>query len=694
MSELQIVRGSDCLEYINKDIGFGSREDVINTPIEDIATDKSLGLYSSTETYNDIIVTGIYAGTRLARMTHDLSKRIIGLVTKRYDDGGLRVALLGTELITGPANFKISNSSIRYTAGWNYIKFPPFEQWHRYDANGVLGSYPPYDDLDIFPITTMSYCNIHEDGENGTRYVGFDDAIDYIPVFTNGYRSLSQIWRYQGNNPSSYGYTSFQLTNDKNNTLVFGQGLDTTCIYDPVLKGNPLSVLCGNLYDFMCDLNLRAMASFPNQFANTFDFEHAHYSDAYMCEDFNLCAIPFNIILTENEEFALQYLSHGTVPPDAFLYPLDWDNLPSYEPSDTEINPDDEPNDNTPDDNSRDITPNLPVVPTFTPSMLSNYNWYWLTVPDYSAFIDWFWNDIGDYNDFDDLIAKVKGLYNDVASAVLMVRYFPVDISWIGGLGTQAPIKLGMIEKSGSVDTISQATPPAVRDIGSILIPKKYKSFCDLAPYSQLSLYLPYHGFVDLDVDILVGHTLNVKGVYDYLTGTLQYYLYCDNAMLINSFIVKLAVDIPITLQTKNDRDSAVFSNVSNAVAGLVGAGSALATGNPVGLLVGANAINNTMASAPLNVKGTVGETGALYGPPQCAIILRRPTIQSSDKGSSLDTWRHNVGQLCGYGYTLSGLTGAGFTVCHTPRINFTKTTPYQTEVDEIYDYLSKGVIL
>lgn len=694
MSDLIKVTGSDCLSYINRDIGFINKE-IFGMGINQTFTPTSSYYDVNVErlgTSNDI-APEFNDGIAITKFAHNTSKRIVGLVQETYEDGGMKVAILGNE----PCDIRDGG----YIQAYNHLCVCKGDIV--YNQSQLTGSYEKRDDYGTYPEIT----NVFNSGSNksigwlttdNTHLIPFDEMIDYTPTphFVPGNLGNSRaLIEYKGTSAND-----MHLTSDKNNTMVFGQGVHFN--YFVYFNGsqmyNPLNYIAGNLYSLTYEWSSKMLASCPREFEDGVAFSSYDFHFGQPIMSTNLVSICYNLILTESENFAREYLNNGTLPPDAFLFPLDWESFPRYDGT-PEDNPDDEPNDNMPDDNSRDVTPNLPEVPTYTPSMLSNYNWYWLSVPDYGNFLNWFWNDIGAYNDFDDLINKVKGLYNDVASAVLMVRYFPVEYGWItNNLSvSNAPtgnIKVGMIEKQGAVTCIDQSHAPILREIGSINIPKKYKSFCDLEPYTKLSMYLPYHGFVDLDVDILVGHTLNVKGVYDYLTGTIQYYLYCDNEMLINTFIAKMAVDVPITLQTKNDRDSAVFSNVSSAVGGLIGAGSTIATGNPVGMLIGASAINNTMASAPLNVKGTVGESGALYGPSQCAIILRRPTIQSSDKGSSLDTWKKNVGQLCGYGYTLSGLEGSGLTVCHSPRITFTKTTPLQTEVDEIYDYLMKGVIL
>jgi hypothetical protein len=149
-----------------------------------------------------------------------------------------------------------------------------------------------------------------------------------------------------------------------------------------------------------------------------------------------------------------------------------------------------------------------------------------------------------------------------------------------------------------------------------------------------------------------------------------------------------MAVDIPITLQSKNDRDSAIFSNVSSAVAGLMGGAISVGTGNPLGLVVGANAMNSGVASAPMAVKGTVGETGAFYGPSKCKLITKFPVQQ---KPSSFD---QIVGKQLNKTMKLSNSKLSGFTQCYQPRITFSKKVPLRSEIDEIYKLLEEGVIL
>jgi hypothetical protein len=185
-----------------------------------------------------------------------------------------------------------------------------------------------------------------------------------------------------------------------------------------------------------------------------------------------------------------------------------------------------------------------------------------------------------------------------------------------------------------------------------------------------------------------MGYTLTIKAVYDIISGTIQYFIFCDD-YIINTCIAKIAVDLPLTLQSKSDRDSAIFSNVMNATGNLIGAGVSAATGNPIGLVMStSNAVQGGQSSAPLKLMATQGETGAFYAPQKCAIYVKFPSYNRPKNYKTM------VGYPLNKQATLSDLTG--YTVCYNPKINnFSHAAkPYDDEYNEICNLLKEGVYL
>lgn len=682
MSDIVSVNYKDCLNYIDRDIGFCDRFPSTSGNVNPL----SFG-FNATGNVSDLSVNiyNVIVASNFILWHHDTSKRKIGLVREVCDDGGFIVSILANEKIeytTERSNVNNFGVSIEESNSGRYYTDQPLTNHIAFDRDN-------YNVLPTYENDAWGY-NYFPAGS-----IWYDELFNYTPqpaptdFNDSGIDLFSHNFSFNGvDYPTNNDY---MLTGDKDTTLTFGVKRTGNYVMWDLLRMNPTIGARGNLYGILTDMRALGRGLMPDSFEDAIFLASYNRTYGEPISNYSYVSVPFNLMLTFNENDAIAYLNNGTVPSDAFLFPMDWENLPIWSQPDDDGDGDDTNDDG---DNDRDFDSNLPSPVVFTPAMLSNYNFYWLQASEYADFIRWFWNDVGQIQDFDDIVNKIEGLYNDLNSAVLFARYYPVtDVRHIGGLGSDENIVVGMIEKSGSqVNTISKTTTTPIVPIGSITIDsntfKMYNSFLDLSPYSELVLYLPLHGFISLDINIFNGHSIDIMGAYDFLSGTLQYYIYYDNTSLINTVIVKMAIDLPYTLQSKNDRDSAIFQNITSAVGGLVGAGVTLGTGNPVGLLVGANAFNSGTSSAPINVRGTQGELGAFMAPSKCAVLLRRPTI------SKPKNYKNVVGQVCGKDYTLNNLVGKGLTTCYKPRISFTATTPYQEEIDEIYDYLEKGVIL
>lgn len=666
------VLGDECLQFIDKPIGFCSKG------VPESQT-KSFRYSIKFNSNWDSLDGDFYDSCEVVKFNHDRSKRIVGLVDRKFSDGGYRVYILGNEAFEAN-DHNIGFAYNQYASfGTHRLYEPKFEDPRGpWQPKGEFQTALSYEDRPV-GFSNYAFCLFN------VSNIGLDtlgEFMDYYPLIE---QNAAGIGNYQPYCVPERG----TITNSKNTTLVFGEETDYNTYGRPhmieELRNDPLVYLSGNLYEaynFIFNTNARnlSLQSFQSYAEMaSYDFE----TGAELMTG-NGVAVPYNIILTYNELYALNYLDNGTLPPDAFLFPLDWEDLPLYEPED-------DIDDGTDDDDDPDNADGFDGEPdpytdiTIGPGRLTNNNYYWLDIGQLQEFINWFWYDVGELNDFDDIINKVKGLYNDLASAVLNIRYMPVDVSWIGGNGDPGAIKVGMIQKDGTYPTIAKAMPRA-QEIGHVKVPKKYKSFMSYAPYAQCSLYLPYYGFLEIDMTMFTGHDIYVYAVYDHLTGTIQYLIYYDNKYLVNSMVCKMAVDIPITLQSKSDRDSAIFQNVSNAMAGLAGAGLSVASGNPIGLLGIGQAINAGQQSAPLSVRGTIGEQGAFYAPSRCKLITSFPSQQ---KPSNFD---RICGKQVNKAYTLSKLSG--YTECYNPRITFSKTVPLHEEEEEIYNYLEKGVIL
>lgn len=702
-SELKKVYGENCLNYINRYIGFATTRGAQDSSIRgsiygfDVKASEPSEKAMLLNAGNHFRIHNI-----LYHVPHDVSKRIVGYVSDKYEDGGLKVVILGDETL----NLDLQHT--QYGILSHEINIRPYCTYQTQALGNVTK-----EDFDTAPI--ISNFNV-QSGKTLVNYrvnngqLTYDEAIDYTPVYLKGtddYGAGNNCFSYQGNRGLQVYNT---LTTNKNNTLVFGDyALDDIPFFN-VFDGNPLRYLGGNLAYTAQYYSIAYSALCPAEFEDGNHF-YAYEMPSPLIESYNGVCIPFNLILTEHESDAIAYINNGTLPRDAHLYPLEWDNLPTYNPQ-TPGQDDDDDDGGNPDDDakpSRDVDPTPVVAPSLLPTMFNANNMYWLNIGEFNNFLIWFWYDIQQFSilnpsTWDNLFDNIQGLYADLASAIIGVRYYPIDPDWVGGLGSQEVIKIAQVQKDGLVNTISKLNVPPIRNIGSYTVNKDFDSFLDLPPYSELSLYLPYYGYISLDMDMFNGHSIDVKATYDILSGTITYYIFYDNTFMVNTYTAKLAVDVPITLQTSYDRDRAIQNNIATSLSGFMSAGAGMMSGNPIGMVMGINSLNTSVSpqnTAPIKVEGMTVEQGSLYLPSKCAVILRRPV--TTKKGAS---FAKNNGYLYCKTAKLSDLTG--LTIVKNPRIRFNGAEyyndsgqptgkmllPLESEIQEIYRLLEGGVII
>ena len=716
------VTGSECLNYIDRDIGILSRVDWQGTPTGHFLPYNNncytMSLYATRGFSSESVgVSAVYFdySADITKIANNKNHRLIGLILDEWGDGSFRVAILGND------NF--GNANKQYT-NYRFIFHVTANPCHRVEGTdlfkGDAQAIPVYSNQaqDNVPTYYIEEFNANSDS---SHVVDLENIFDYTPTLrnmSNGRRgALYGTGSYGTNRPFiKGGAINYTVTPDKNNTLIIGNTFKDTndnnreFIAIDYLRQSPYNMLGGNLYDFALSLTgvaVGAVNSFPYiQGGYSTEIDPPYEPDIIQSYDeTTLQTIPVNLILTRNESQALSYLQNGALPSDAFMFPLDWSNIPQNMPSDpTDDEGGDDPTNNEDLPTGIEGDPTVDADPEITPSVANNNNVYWLQAGQLQAFITWFWTQAGEIIELDDLWNRIIGLYNDLSSAVLMIRYFPVNVAYIGGTEDVNDIIVGMVTcNQQGVKKLLKRKPTKVT-LGNYTIPTKYNSFADFSPYTELMLYLPFHGWLSLDVDIFMGKALRVKGIYDYMSGTLQYLIYVvDNGeRLVNSCIVKMAVDIPITLQSKTDRDSAIFNNVTSAMGNLLSAGMSIKTHSPIGLVMSTQNLGvNGSSSAPIKTFGTQGETGAYFAPNRLCVYLKRPSYNRPNLYKSRVGYPCNKGCYLGVGKDPTVDVAKGFTTVYNPTITFAGNTysgkklkPLQTEIEEIYSALEKGVII
>lgn len=655
----------------------------------------------------------------IARYSNN-GERKIGYIAGVNSDGSFNLYILGNSTISMGTTQRVKTVGEYFINGDCRI-LPPSSDYYLPENASDFGAYQWIEDR-----TSRNARQARAVKRGVQTYVTVNEAFEYMPEW-EGAAGTSTSVAHCGKKGNDYiidgDYTRIELTNDPETTLHLGVGLE--CNYFMRSAAGYYygdKNIGGDLFDLFGSMTLTVVSGVANM-PTSVVFSAVETTGASGTQTQLINNIyplfegimayhytPYNLILTYDLDAAKNYINTGELPDDAFLYPFDVNNIPVNTDGGTGADDSDgtQGTVDTGDTTWEDTDDQSPSAPGQNGQSLTNNNLYWLSSQQLKSFLDWFWDEATDVTDPSELFEKIQGLYENLSEAIVAVRYMPVRPEWIGGVSTDTKIIVGMLEKTEQCRVINKVVPD-IQTIGSIDIRelakdnKTWDGFLNYSPYCQMSLYLPFHGFIDLDADLIMNSKLTIKAAYDILTGTIQYFIYrtargANNLNLVNTVVAKMATDIPISLQTKTQRDSAIFQNVSSAAGNLIGAGASLATGNPIGMVMStANIAATQPTGAPLTLKGTISENGAYYDSALCAIYVKRPGINIPSN------YDRKVGNPCNVAMKLSQVHG--FVKCENPFISFSEVTsdnslgfpppkPTKDEIDTIYNALSEGVIL
>ena len=387
------------------------------------------------------------------------------------------------------------------------------------------------------------------------------------------------------------------------------------------------------------------------------------------------------IYVTEDYEGAKKYVEDGTVPDDAKKI----DDI-GTKPIDDE---DETKNDDGKDNSHRDTQKNN--NPTHTALNSGATNYYYMTQSGIENFIKWFWNNTGDFEDL--LNNWFTNVYGDMKECITGVYHFPCPLSAMASTTAQKNIFIGRYDTGLSSGCL--VNPPANILLGKVsLNDEKWKntnSFLDFDGYTTISLYLPYYGLVDLPTKSVMYTTISVLYAVDVPSMQLLYTVK-SNGMIVFETSISFGDIVPISLSSGIQSATNTMNMATNIAtsAGTIGLG--VATGGAAAPII-AGGMLSTIASAHastdgISVKGNATGQMGKWGSLKCALIVTKPISKRPKNYGKIK------GNLICDDYKLSSLKGKGLTICENPRLKFSLTKPTLEEVNEIYDYLKKGVIL
>lgn len=299
----------------------------------------------------------------------------------------------------------------------------------------------------------------------------------------------------------------------------------------------------------------------------------------------------------------------------------------------------------------------------------------------------WFWNDMIEQARTDNILEYLSGIYGNIGNCLVGVRMYPFSVS----SGDATDMILGRFNSQielAKLDSSSNLVAHYRVDVKGY-----YGNFLDYAPYTKTYLWLPYIGLRELDTNIIIGKTLNIKYFCDFTTGGLDVYIMIDDTAY-QMYSGRIGADIPYSLDGGlSVTDVAINSAMT---VGMSTAGSLV--GGAVGAMVG-GAISSAFTNPPQESQcqlsnGQPVNGNVMNAPKNCQLIMHRPQYKEPS------TYGKNIGFVCRKSYTLEDVNG--FAIINNPKISYGNTKnsdntivyPSESEMAEIISLLESGVYL
>ena len=272
----------------------------------------------------------------------------------------------------------------------------------------------------------------------------------------------------------------------------------------------------------------------------------------------------------------------------------------------------------------------------------------------------------------DSFVETIKKIQNDPMEAIISLHSIPFGVS----SGT-AECKIGNFNSGITMNTVGGQY--VKRDLGSITIPEHWASALDYAPYNTIDIFLPYVGVRSMQVDDVIGKTLNVEYNVDILSGATVVNIKCGNSVLY-TYNTSLISSHPISQSSYAPLYQSIVGAMGNVISGGVSGGIGGAVGGALG-----SGINVALSKQhAVSRGGSIGGNSGCLGGFTPYLIIHRPR-QSLASG-----FGHFKGYPSNITASLSSISG--YTEVESVHLNGITAT--DSEKAEIEALLYNGVLL
>ena len=269
----------------------------------------------------------------------------------------------------------------------------------------------------------------------------------------------------------------------------------------------------------------------------------------------------------------------------------------------------------------------------------------------------------------EDFFSNILLLNNSPIENILSCKLLPLSLS-----GTESAVKIGNVDMGINGNRLSKTVYRY--NIGTIAIPRvNDMGFLNYAPYTSITIFLPFIGFKELNTSDVMGRNISVDYIVDVITGACKAIITVNNYQCYE-FDGNCGIDIPLTAGNR----SQVEMGYVKAAVGVV---SNIANKNVGGAI--SSGISGAMQQYHYSTNGSYSPATGAYEDRTCFIIIDRPQY------SEVSKFGHTKGYKCQLSKTIGSLKGF---VKTTENVDLSNISAPEYCKKKILDLLSTGIYI
>lgn len=297
---------------------------------------------------------------------------------------------------------------------------------------------------------------------------------------------------------------------------------------------------------------------------------------------------------------------------------------------------------------------------------------------------------------------KVKQFFNDPLDSIVTLSLCPVKAPIHG---QKTPVVPGLVpyEFERSFDYISNEF--CEFDCGEVRIEPYWDSFLDFQPYTRMQLFLPFIGFIDLQVDEIMGATLGVKYHINVVTGDCIAYVLSSgdtdsfygakHKHIMSQHAGNCGMRVPIGRVSYDAEIGASFQLLAMGL-GMGVSAAMVSEGLSDPSNISDSQVANQVSSATMTFvngqKTGIKRSGAISGAAGYMGTVTPYIVRIIPRHKIPDNYKELKGYPCNKGNSLRDFEGTGYAAVEDIQLN--NIPAMEDERSEIMDWLRKGVLI